>query len=51
MLPGATNKETPSIDELYPQFTEAQRAEAEYYLGRYLEIVRDIFERNQNLTA
>lgn len=39
-----------SIGDLYPQLTEEQQSEAEYYLARYLEVIRGIFERNQNLT-
>lgn len=39
-----------SIADLYPELTPEQQAEAEYYLNRYLEIVKDIFERPRNLT-
>lgn len=39
-----------SIGDLYPELSPEQQAEAEYYLTRYLEIVRKIFERTQNLT-
>jgi len=39
-----------TISDLYPHLTRDQQVEAEYYLARYLEIVRGIFERNQNLT-
>ena len=40
-----------TIQDLYPELSPEQQAEAAYYLGRYLEIVRGIFERTQNLTG
>lgn len=39
-----------TIETLYPNLTPEQQAEAEYYLSRYIEVIRGIFERNQNLT-
>jgi len=36
-----------TIADLYPDMNEAELAEAEYNLKRYLEIVRGIFERTQ----
>jgi len=38
------------ISDLYPDLTEAEQAEAEYYLNGYVEVVRRIFERVHNLT-
>jgi hypothetical protein len=38
------------ISDLYPNLTEAEQAEAEYYLTGYIEVVRRIFERVHNLT-
>jgi RIO-like serine/threonine protein kinase len=38
-----------SITDLYPKFTKEQQEQAAYYLARYLEVVRDIFERISNL--
>lgn len=39
-----------TIEALYPQLTPEQQAEADYYLFRYLEVIRGIFERTSNLT-
>lgn len=36
-----------SITELYPELTSEQQEEAEFFLLRYLEIVRRIFERTR----
>jgi hypothetical protein len=33
------------IAVLYPELTEEQRQEAEFYLTQYVEVVRGIFER------
>jgi hypothetical protein len=38
------------INDLYPDLTESQQAEAEYYLTGYIDVVRRIFERVHNLT-
>jgi RIO-like serine/threonine protein kinase len=38
-----------SIIDLYPELTQEQQELAAYYLGRYLEVVRGIFERTSNL--
>lgn len=38
------------ISDLYPDLTEDQQAEAEYYLSGYINVVRRIFERVHNLT-
>jgi RIO-like serine/threonine protein kinase len=38
-----------SIIDLYPELTQEQQEQAAYYLGRYLEVVRGIFERISNL--
>lgn len=46
-----TDKETIDIGELYPELTAEQRAEAEYYLTRYVAIVRRIYERINGLTG
>ena len=40
-----------TIQDLYPELSPEQQQEAAYYLERYLEIVRRIFERTQNLTG
>jgi hypothetical protein len=45
------NKEITDIGELYPELTPMQRAEAEYFLTRYVEIVRSIYERVNGLTG
>lgn len=34
------------VDELYPHLSPQQRAEAEYFLDRYLEVVRRILEED-----
>lgn len=44
------NEQKVSIGDLYPQLNAEQRAEAEHYLSRYLEVVQGIFERRQKLT-
>jgi response regulator RpfG family c-di-GMP phosphodiesterase len=38
-------KPSNEIAALYPELTEEQRQEAEFYLTQYVEIVRGIFER------
>jgi len=38
------------IRDLYPELSDAEQAEAEYYLKGYIEVVRRIFERTSNLT-
>jgi hypothetical protein len=38
------------VSDLYPNLTEAEQAEAEYYLTGYIDVVRRIFERVHNLT-
>ena len=38
------------ISDLYSDLSEAQQAEAEYYLTGYIDVVRRIFERVHNLT-
>jgi hypothetical protein len=38
------------LSELYPELTPEQRAEAEYSLARYVEVVWRIYERVNNLT-
>ena len=43
-------KQEITISDLYPDLTEAQQAEAEYYLNGYIDVVRRIFERVHNLT-
>ena len=40
-----------TIQDLYPDLSPEQQQEAAYYLGRYLELVRRVFERTQNLTG
>lgn len=39
-----------TIQDLYPELSPEQQAEAVYYLDRYIEVVRGIFERVENLT-
>ena len=34
-----------NVETLYPELTREQREEAAYYLARYLDVVRRIFER------
>jgi hypothetical protein len=46
----AKSEDEINIDGLYPHLNLEQQEEAEYRLIRYLEIIRGIFERNQNLT-
>ncbi|HEX8459221.1 MAG TPA: hypothetical protein VF656_18150 [Pyrinomonadaceae bacterium] len=45
-----------TIEQLYPELTPEEQQEAAYWLGRYLAIIRQIFERlqrekEQNLTG
>ena len=53
-MPMSSNKRNSNpqvtIQDLYPELTPAEQSEAAYYLGRYFEVVRGIFERVQNLT-
>lgn len=39
-----------TISDLYPELTPDEQQQAAYYLRRYIEVVRDIFERRQDLT-
>lgn len=39
--------DTLPIAELYPELNFAQQAEAEYFLGRFLEVMHDIFEEKE----
>jgi hypothetical protein len=39
-----------TIRDLYPDLTPKQQEEAEYFLDRYLSVVRRIYERTHNLT-
>jgi hypothetical protein len=39
-----------TVQDLYPELSPEQQQEAAYYLGRYVEVVRGIFERTRNLT-
>lgn len=41
----ATDNNTPTIADLYPELSPEQQAEAEFYLSGYLDVVRRIFER------
>ena len=50
-LRGTGSEPKITIQDLYPDLSPEQQQEAAYYLGRYLEIVRGIFERTQNLTG
>lgn len=36
-----------SIVELYPELNQSELEEAEYFLSRFLEVMHDIFEENQ----
>jgi len=40
-----------TIDDLYPDLTSEERAEAAAALARYIDVVCRIYERNQNLTG
>ena len=50
MQNSVSSTEVFTVGDLYPELTKEQQVEAEYFLTRYLEIIRGIFERNQNLT-
>lgn len=39
------------IAELYPDYTPEERAEAEYTLGRYLDLVRRIYESGNGASS
>ncbi len=39
-----------TIQDLYPQFTPEQQAEAEYRLDRFLDLIVRIYERKHRLT-
>ena len=43
----SVQKKQITIAELYPDLTSEQQTEAEFFLLRYLEIVRRIFERTR----
>lgn len=45
------DKEITEIGELYPELTPEQLAEAEYFLTRYVQVVRRIYERVNGLTG
>ena len=38
------------VDKLYPELTAEQRAEAAYYLARYIDLIERIYLRTQGLT-
>lgn len=40
-----------SIAELYPALNRREQAEAAYYLNRFLEVMDDIFQENQQEKA
>lgn len=40
-----------TISDLYPDLSPEEQQEAAYWLGRYLAVIRKIFERNEQLTA
>ncbi len=40
-----SDKNMPTIADLYPELSPKQQAEAEFYLSGYLDVVRRIFER------
>ena len=46
MLKNSFHKEQePTVADLYPNLSPEQQAEAEFYLLRYLAVVKRIFER------
>jgi len=46
-----TQSEPPiTVADLYPDLSVEQQQEAAYYLSRYVELVRRVLERSQNLT-
>jgi hypothetical protein len=46
-----TQSEPPiTVADLYPDLSMEEQQEAAYYLSRYVELVRRVFERTQNLT-
>lgn len=45
-----TPLESPTINDLYPELTPEEQADAAWRLSRYLTIVRGIFERTGGLT-
>lgn len=47
-LPKQKNRIT--VKDLYPELSSEEQSEAEFFLTRYLEIVRRIFERTRRLT-
>ncbi len=49
-MPETIDDDDVTIAGLYPELTPEQQEEAEYYLTRYLDLVRRIYERNPNLT-
>ena len=54
-LKPAPHQKEITIEQLYPDLTPDEQQEAAYWLGRYLTVIRRIFERlqceqTQNLT-
>ena len=49
-LGDGTKNQPITIEALYPNLTAEEQVEAEYYLSRYLAVIKGIFEPNQNLT-
>jgi len=39
-----------TVADLYPDLSVEEQQEAAYYLSRYVELVRRVLERTQNLT-
>lgn len=40
-----SSRKSPSISDLYPDLTAEQQEEAEYFLHRYLDLIRRIYRR------
>jgi hypothetical protein len=51
MRPPPNPNQKVTIQDLYPDLTSKQQEEAEYFLDRYLSVIRRIYERTHNLTA
>jgi trans-aconitate methyltransferase len=46
-----TSKKHLTISDLYPNLTPAQQQDAEYFLRRYIDLIKRIYSRQKNNRA